>query len=95
MDYVLMHMPELYLINHETYVGMLRLSRGEISSLYICPDFRRKGYASASIQLLQEMYNELRLIVLSSNVIAINMYKKLGFEFREENSLIMVGEWKK
>jgi mycothiol synthase len=57
----------------------------QIQGLSVLPEFRRKGYATS---LLQELMNRAflkghsksELLVLSNNIPAMSIYKKIGFE---------------
>ena len=62
----------------------------------ICPSHRGKGYAKAAYEKLLErlrfkLYRKATLRVLRVNVVAFNLYKRLGFEVKEEteNDLYM------
>lgn len=84
--------PEYYLITHDTTpIGYFRTSNySEINkNIYIGadlhPDWRGKGLAYLSYRLFIPMMfnkyplNKISLEVLSTNYVAKNLYKKLGF----------------
>lgn len=58
--------------------------RAEIVDIIIEPAYRNKGYAKSLIKrfldVLNKSVNNVTLEVNSSNINAINLYKKLGFE---------------
>lgn len=56
-----------------------------VCALYIQEDFRGKGYSKILIKHAIDNYKELYLQVHVDNKIAINLYKKYGFEFTENN----------
>lgn len=59
--------------------------RNLIVSIAIHPDYRRKGYGKMLMKhVLRFMKGEVVLQVRKSNEIAINFYKKLGFEEKTE-----------
>lgn len=73
-------------------VGYAMLSKGYnteygkmcvwIEDLYVMPDHRRRGYATAFIKLIDGKYGDrlLRLELESSNEIALSAYLKNGFD---------------
>ena len=59
--------------------------RNLIVSIAIHPDYRRKGYGKMLMRhVMRFMRGEIILQVRKSNKIAINFYKKLGFEEKTE-----------
>ena len=57
----------------------------------LCPTHRGKGYAKAAYEKLLKnlkfkLYRKATLRVLKSNTVAFNLYKKLGFETKEETN---------
>ncbi len=59
---------------------------GHVTAVTVAPYFRRQGLARALMNFLEKVSEEIHngffvdLFVRSSNTIAINMYKKLGYE---------------
>ena len=70
----------LYLASCDENVGVFRIYDGTLSDLYIHPDHARKGYGTACVRFAIEKDKNLRLTVLSTNIAAIRLYKKMGFE---------------
>lgn len=63
--------------------------------ILIDKNFRGKGYSNLIMNILHDMCKEkkcekIRLTVIKNNIVAINLYKKLGYEFEDysEDSLI-------
>ena len=90
--------PQMFIIEDKEPVGYLRTKWLEDNVLQvgadIHPQFRRKGYAQRGYKLLFEKYPEVKkfnLEVLNHNVIAQNLYEKLGFvvvrEYDYENGM--------
>lgn len=88
--------PLYYIIRDEVSknrIGYFRLSNysKQNKNIYIgadiAPEYRGKGYAKlAYIQFMEFLFNEydlnkITLEVLHTNIIAINLYKKLGFVY--------------
>ncbi len=90
--------PQMFIIEDKEPVGYLRTKWLEDNVLQvgadIHPQFRRKGYAQKGYMLLFEKYPEVKkfnLEVLNHNIIAQNLYEKLGFvvvsEYNYENGM--------
>lgn len=68
------------------YIGMyLSFEEGDITNVAVSPNFRKKGYGEALVLKAKELAKEkqLEMILLEvrvSNVPAISLYKKMGFE---------------
>lgn len=57
---------------------------GHVTALTVAPDFRRLGLAGALMNILEEVSDKKRcffvdLFVRVSNVVAVNMYHRLGY----------------
>lgn len=55
------------------------LDEAEIVSIFVKPDYRRKGLASNLLKTIQKKYTSIFLEVNEKNYTAVNLYKKLGF----------------
>jgi len=59
---------------------------GHVTAITVAPYFRRQGLARALMNFLEKVSEEIHdsyyvdLFVRSSNTVAINMYKKLGYD---------------
>jgi N-terminal acetyltransferase B complex catalytic subunit len=59
---------------------------GHVTAVTVAPYFRRQGLARALMNFLEKVSEEIHngyfvdLFVRSSNTVAINMYKKLGYD---------------
>lgn len=51
----------------------------------VYPEFRGKGYSKEMLQYLIDQYDLKQLFVKPDNTIAINLYKKYGFEFEDDS----------
>lgn len=54
-------------------------------ALHVKPEFRRKGVGGRLVKSFCDNYRKVVLGVESGNEPAVNLYKKLGFEFTGEN----------
>ncbi len=68
------------------YIGMyLSFEEGDITNVAVSPDYRQKGYGETLVSKAKEIAKEkhLEMILLEvrvSNIPAISLYKKMGFE---------------
>lgn len=85
--------PELFLvIEYENKIvgyvaGIVRKdSYGHIISLCVHPTYRRKGFGTKLVNALEKGFTEkfnickYRLEVRISNIVAVNLYRKLGYQ---------------
>lgn len=85
--------PELFLvIEYENKIvgyvaGIVRKDNyGHMVSLCVHPTYRRKGFGTKLVNVLEKSFTEkfnicrYRLEVRTSNVAAVNLYKKLGYQ---------------
>lgn len=85
--------PELFLVvEYENevigyVVGIVRRDDyGHMVSLCIHPMYRRKGFGASLVNKLEKIFTEkfnickYRLEVRTSNMVAINLYRKLGYQ---------------
>ena len=65
---------------NEKIVGTGSLKENEIQNMFVDPDFQRKGIGKAIVFHLESHAKDLnlKLIILSSSITAINFYKKLS-----------------
>ncbi len=78
----------LVIEDYEKFIGFIIYSeiyeRAEIVDIIIDPMYRNEGYAKRLIKyflnILNKLVNNVTLEVNSSNINAINLYKKEGFE---------------
>lgn len=71
------------LVGHGGFTAVL--DEGYITNIAVCPDFRRKGIAYALTESMKDEAQKLKLSFLTlevreSNLAAIKLYEKAGFE---------------
>jgi len=108
VDYLCVENPFLknfvYLIDNNP-VGLISYSliydRIELEYIWVCPSFRCKGIASKLMdKMLSEKVLNITLEVRSSNISAINLYNKYGFNiasvrekyYGSEDAYLMIRE---
>lgn len=68
------------------YIGMyLSFDEGNITNVAVSPSYRKKGYGEALVSAAKEIAKEMQiekifLEVRVSNIPAISLYEKMGFE---------------
>lgn len=68
------------------YIGMyLSFDEGNITNVAVSPSYRKKGYGEALVSAAKEIAKEMQiekifLEVRASNIPAISLYEKMGFE---------------
>ena len=78
----------LYIMDGDEVIALLSgyhaAGEGDITSVAVCPDYRRRGLASALLKeferLLPEDTESIFLEVRQSNSAAIELYRQAGFE---------------
>ena len=79
--YLRSRMDSLYVIADGATVGVFSLNGNTFGDLYIHPQNQGKGYGTACIRYAKAQVESLRLTVLSSNLLAIRLYEREGFQF--------------
>ena len=76
--------------------GFFCLSEGELDSLFVLPQFRRKGIGTEAIRYCQELSPSLFLYVFKKNTGAVELYRRMGFEITQKvGTTRYIMEWHK
>ncbi len=87
-------------LNEDSVIGWMKLYDNKIekkfylSSLYIHPDFQGSGIGKELIQIAEQKavelnYSYIWVGVMEQNINAMNWYKKLGFNFVDDEPFVM------
>lgn len=83
----LFHTSDVYVYEKKSIVGFVGVKDNYISWLFVHPDYRNQNVGKKlASHILSTLKGEVTLNVAGSNVIAIALYKKLGFEVVKEFS---------
>ena len=93
--YLRKKMGTLWLISDTIPVGVFSLSGECFGDLYIRPECQSKGYGTACVRFALGRVAQLRLTVLSNNVAAIALYKKMGFRFTDNDIPLRESLWER
>ena len=85
----------LYLISDNGPAGVFCLDGENFGDLYIHPNHQSRGYGTACVRYAIGQSQRLRLTVLSTNTAAINLYKKMGFRFTDNDIPLRNGLWER
>ena len=76
--------------------GFFCLSEGELDSLFVLPQFRRKGIGTQVIRHCQDVSPALFLYVFRKNTGAVELYRRMGFEITQKvGTTRYIMEWHK
>ena len=78
-----------------TLAGFFCLCDGELDSLFVLPEYRRKGIGTDVIRYCQRQSPALMLYVFRKNVGAIALYQRMGFQITKAvGKTRYIMEWK-
>lgn len=76
-------------------IAILNIEQGEITSLYISPEYWGKGYGKVFLDFAADRlkhFDSIFLTVMNKNARARRFYEKYGFEYTGEEKILSVGK---
>jgi putative acetyltransferase len=80
-DYLASDGPEFWVLCSETgaVMGFMGMAGGKMESLFLAPEFHRRGGGRRLVRHAQELYGELTVDVNEQNPAACRFYESCGF----------------